>query len=592
MDYQSSSSSPNNNYYATGYNNNSPNATTTPPTDAYIAIPNARNRRGSIFDNLIGSFRGVNSLSRFASSYHRSLNFQGNKLTENDVNQGRSYFNDDGEELVDPSSLVPTRFGSRLSTVLKNLPNMISFDDFPEGSAVDDDTSIYSPSIATQQRTESSFSYGNNLRPINSRSSLLSSVIGVGDTSFLKAIETTSGNKTTVIAGESTLPQTIFNSINILIGIGLLALPLGLRYAGWVIGVPFLTLCALSTFLTAELLSKCMDTDPTLMTYADIGFAAYGTKARVTISILFTLDLLGAGVSLIILFSDTLNVLFPQISSLQFKLVSFLVLTPFTFLPLRILSIFSLLGICCTISVIITVFLLGLYKQTTPGSLIEFAPSNLYPISVSSLLIAIGIIISPFGGHSIFPNLRVDMRHPHRFSENLKVTYSVTYLADCSMACIGFLMFGFDIKNIVIKNVLGTEGYPPFVYVLISCFISMVPLLKTPLNALPIVSMLDLISGVPFGKELSFAQKLIRNWNRVFVNIMFVVVAIFIPEFDRILGIMGASVCFTVCIIFPCLFYMKLCQTTRFERVCCWIAISVSVVLGVSGTYASVFLSV
>lgn len=47
--------------------------------------------------------------------------------------------------------------------------------------------------------------------------------------------------------GESTLPMTIFNSINVLIGIGLLALPLGLRDAGWVIGLVFLTLAALVT---------------------------------------------------------------------------------------------------------------------------------------------------------------------------------------------------------------------------------------------------------------------------------------------------------------------------------------------------------
>lgn len=36
-----------------------------------------------------------------------------------------------------------------------------------------------------------------------------------------------------VIVGQSTMPQTIFNSVNILVGIGLLSLPLGLKYSGW-----------------------------------------------------------------------------------------------------------------------------------------------------------------------------------------------------------------------------------------------------------------------------------------------------------------------------------------------------------------------
>ena len=42
----------------------------------------------------------------------------------------------------------------------------------------------------------------------------------------------------TVLAGQSTAPQTIFNSVNVLIGVGLLALPVGLMKAGWVYGIP------------------------------------------------------------------------------------------------------------------------------------------------------------------------------------------------------------------------------------------------------------------------------------------------------------------------------------------------------------------
>lgn len=36
-----------------------------------------------------------------------------------------------------------------------------------------------------------------------------------------------------IIVGQSTLPQTVFNSVNVLVGVGLLSLPLGLKYSGW-----------------------------------------------------------------------------------------------------------------------------------------------------------------------------------------------------------------------------------------------------------------------------------------------------------------------------------------------------------------------
>lgn len=58
------------------------------------------------------------------------------------------------------------------------------------------------------------------------------------------------------IAGQSTLPQTILNSTNVLIGVGLLSLPMGIKYAGWLCGMVFLLLSAIVTAYTARLLSK------------------------------------------------------------------------------------------------------------------------------------------------------------------------------------------------------------------------------------------------------------------------------------------------------------------------------------------------
>jgi vesicular inhibitory amino acid transporter len=50
---------------------------------------------------------------------------------------------------------------------------------------------------------------------------------------LLKTVETEEGLLQQVVVGQSTLPQTVFNSVNVLIGIGLLSLPLGLKYSGW-----------------------------------------------------------------------------------------------------------------------------------------------------------------------------------------------------------------------------------------------------------------------------------------------------------------------------------------------------------------------
>lgn len=50
---------------------------------------------------------------------------------------------------------------------------------------------------------------------------------------LIKIIEDPEGQLKQIIVGQSTLPQTVFNSVNVLIGVGLLSLPLGLKYSGW-----------------------------------------------------------------------------------------------------------------------------------------------------------------------------------------------------------------------------------------------------------------------------------------------------------------------------------------------------------------------
>lgn len=50
---------------------------------------------------------------------------------------------------------------------------------------------------------------------------------------LVKRVEREDGKVVAVIVGQSTLPQTVFNSVNVLIGVGILSLPLGLKYSGW-----------------------------------------------------------------------------------------------------------------------------------------------------------------------------------------------------------------------------------------------------------------------------------------------------------------------------------------------------------------------
>lgn len=182
----------------------------------------------------------------------------------------------------------------------------------------------------------------------------------------LKSVEQ-DGKKVLVIAGRSTLPQTIFNSTNVLIGVGLLSLPMGIKYAGWLIGMGFLFLSAVITSYTARVLAKCMDVDASLITFADLAFVSYGHKARIATSVLFMLELLAACVALIVLFADTLNLLIPAIEIDQWKILCGLLMIPLNFLPLRLLSFTSVIGIFSCFSSKFIHFCYHVMLKKSPG---------------------------------------------------------------------------------------------------------------------------------------------------------------------------------------------------------------------------------
>ena len=72
--------------------------------------------------------------------------------------------------------------------------------------------------------------------------------------------------------------------INVLCGVGLLSTPYAAQQGGWA-GLSLLFIFGILSFYTGILLRKCLDSQPGLETYPDIGQAAFGTVGRAVISV-------------------------------------------------------------------------------------------------------------------------------------------------------------------------------------------------------------------------------------------------------------------------------------------------------------------
>lgn len=73
---------------------------------------------------------------------------------------------------------------------------------------------------------------------------------------------------------------------------------------------------------------------------------------------------------------------------------------------------------------------------------------------------------------------------------------------------------------------------------------------------------------------------------RIIVVVLIVVLAIVFPAFDSIMALMGSALCFTICIIFPAGFYLKLFgkDISLKERLLDWMLIVSCSIMAVIGT--------
>lgn len=238
------------------------------------------------------------------------------------------------------------------------------------------------------------------------------------------------GTGAEVMVGESTLPQTIFNSSNVLVGVGLLTLPLALAYTGWVLGILGLIASCLVTKYTARLLAKCLDVDSSLANYGDVAYVAFGEHGRIATSCFITLELLLTCVGQIVLFSDTLRFMVDGMSATWWKIIVGFILLPINFFPMRWLGFTSIMGILCGLAIIASMIIMGSLKADAPGSLQEVATTYAFPPNWKTVPLSFGLIMSLWSGHSVFPNIYRDMEKPATYGKGLNYTFS--FMVSCA----------------------------------------------------------------------------------------------------------------------------------------------------------------
>ncbi|KAL4399163.1 L-glutamine transmembrane transporter [Malassezia pachydermatis] len=301
---------------------------------------------------------------------------------------------------------------------------------------------------------------------------------------------------------KSTTLQTWFNTVNALVGVGILSMPLVFASAGWMGGFFLFILCGSLTNWSGKLLARIMARDPSLRTYADIGMYAFGPKARVWIGVLFCMEMFMVAVALIILFSDSLAALVygyaetPSPTTLVwFKALAFVLAMPTLFLSLSLISPVSLIGILSILFLFLVLFVDGLAKREAPGSLWHPASTTWKP-QWSGMGIGFGLLMSGFSSHPIIPSLYRDMRNPADFCRMLDLAYVATALLYLSVATTGYMMFGDRVSDVISSDLAHTPGMPAILTTTCVLLMTINPLTKFALAVRPVQSLLENLVGL------------------------------------------------------------------------------------------------
>ncbi|KAI8563635.1 hypothetical protein RHMOL_Rhmol03G0124900 [Rhododendron molle] len=245
---------------------------------------------------------------------------------------------------------------------------------------------------------------------------------------------------------QSSYGQAVLNGMNVLCGVGILSTPYAVKEGGWV-GISVLFIFATLSYYTGLLLRYCLDSQPGLKTYPDIGQAAFGTAGRLAISIILYAELYACCVEHIILESDNLSALFPsaQLNLGAYELNShhlFAVLTTIAVLPtvwlrdLSVLSYISAGGVIASILVVICLFWVGLVDK------ISFEQSKGTTLNLTTLPVAIGLYGYCYSGHAVFPNIYTSMEKPSQYPAVLLTSFGICTLMYAGVAVMGYMMFG------------------------------------------------------------------------------------------------------------------------------------------------------
>jgi vesicular inhibitory amino acid transporter len=355
-----------------------------------------------------------------------------------------------------------------------------------------------------------------------------------------------------------TTPQASFNMINLLAGLGIMAIPYCFKIGGAIPSIFFLIVLGFTAKYTARLIGKCIAKDNSINSLAVMGLKLFGKTGCTIISTFFIFDLFFSMMANLILVKDTLHIVFPNISPYICLLIAYVTCTSLTWIKkLVTLSWVSLIGLLSMFALFVILVFNGLATPNAPGSLWERQSLTLWPESTLGFFTILGIFEMGFSGHSVLPSIFLSLKKRKNFKYVLNVSFSWIIVFYLMFGLVGAFMYGDHTLPQIVENLHSTlNGKTQILGTIISWIIIVVPITKFALVMDPIA-----VATTVFIEN----KKIINTESRTFfvtlrtiLSTMVLLASILIPKFHSVLGIIGAALTSVTGLMFPILSYLKM----------------------------------
>ncbi|KAG4974705.1 hypothetical protein JHK87_031526 [Glycine soja] len=383
--------------------------------------------------------------------------------------------------------------------------------------------------------------------------------------------------------GNTSFFMTCFHLINALSGVGIISMPYALASGGW-LSISQLFVIAIACCYTGILVKRCMDMDPVIKNFPDIGQRAFGDKGRIIVSIAMNSELYLVVTGFLILEGDNLNKLVPnmqlELAGLTiggtsiFTMIAALVILPSVLLEdLSMLSYVSASGALAS-----SIFLLSIFWNGTIDGTGFHAKGTIFRLS--GIPAAVSLYAFCYSAHPILPTLYNSMRDKSQFSKVLSACFTVCTLGYAAAGVLGYLMFGQEVESQVTLN-LPTGKFSSHVAI----FTTLVnPITKYALMLTPVINAVK--------NKVSWHYN--KRFTHMFVStsmlISTLIVAVAIPLFGYLMSLIGALLSVSTSILMPSVCYLKISGAyKRFgsEMIINYSIIMMGVTIAVVGTYTS-----